>query len=102
VVADIDPEATLSPRLRTTLNDPHWLALNGPKLAKLLPETWTHIANLNPLQLDFNLKLLGVDWRTDQEFAETMMSLEQHTILLRSGMLVRRNHRLMGAQNADD
>ena len=51
-----------------TLGNEAWLKENETKVKNLLPKTYTHINNLNGLKLGFNLKLLGVDWRSESEF----------------------------------
>ena len=40
-----------------TLGNEDWLRANEDKLKNILPETWTHVNNLNSLQLGFSLKL---------------------------------------------
>ena len=77
--------------LMETLGNEQWLRDNEGEIRALLPETWTHVANLNGLQLRFKLKLLGVDWRSEDEFGRVMVYLERIGIMLREGMAVRRN-----------
>lgn len=61
------------------------------KIREILPDTWTHVANLNPLQIGFHLKLTGLDYRSEQEYA-ALMGLFQHLGMLQlSGMLIRRS-----------
>ena len=57
----------------------------------MLPATFTHMGNLNGLQLGFKLKLLGVDWRSENEFGRIMVYLEKIGMMLRDGVTVRRN-----------
>jgi hypothetical protein len=57
----------------------------------LLPETWTHISNLNGLQIAFGLKLLGIDWRSEDQLARVLLFLEKARFMLREGMIVKRN-----------
>lgn len=68
---------------------PDWLMYNWDKLRKLMPETWTHIANLNMVQIGFHLKLLGLDWRSQEELASCMAFFERCGLILRDGMLIR-------------
>lgn len=85
--------------MRDTLGNKHWLALNEPKLRDLLPETWTHMDNLNGLQIGYRLKLLGVDWRSEHEFALVMLFLEKVGIMQRQNdYQVRANPRNIFAQ----
>lgn len=55
-----------------TLGNKEWLLANEQAVKDLLPETWTHIGNLNGLQLGFRLKLIGIDWRSETEFTSVM------------------------------
>jgi hypothetical protein len=80
--------------LQHTLGNETWLRQNEAKLRALLPETWTHIENLNGLKLGFGLKLIGVDWRSPEEFGKVMLFLEKVGIIQRqNGYQVRANHR---------
>lgn len=74
-----------------TLGNKQWLRDNEPKLREMLPETWTLATNLNGLQLGFRLKLIGVDWRSEDEFGRVMLFLEKVGIMQRRDYLVRRN-----------
>lgn len=77
--------------LKDTLGSDQWLRENEGKVKALLPETWTHIGNLNGLQLGFGLKLLGIDWRSEDEFRRVMRFLERARFMLRDGLTVKRN-----------
>lgn len=77
--------------LQNTLGNEAWLKENEAKIKDLLPKTWTHVNNLNGLQLGFGLKLLGLDWRSEDEFGKTMLFLEKIGFILRDGMTVKRN-----------
>jgi len=77
--------------LQDTLGNEEWLKKNEDAIKNLLPETWTHMHNLNGLQIGFGLKLLGVDWRSEDEFGRVMLFLERTRLMLRDGLTVRRN-----------
>lgn len=77
--------------LKNTLGNEKWLRDNESAIHGLLPETWTHINNLNGLQLGFKLKVLGIDWRSENDFGKIMVYFEKVGIMLRDGMTVRRN-----------
>jgi hypothetical protein len=79
--------------LQSTLGDNVWVVENKDKIKELLPETWTHAQNINGLQLGYGLKLLGIDWRSEDEFAVCMVFLEKVGILLRDGLLIRRGRK---------
>jgi len=57
--------------------------MNTEKLKGLLPETWTHMNNLNGLKIGYGLKLLGIDWRSEDEFGKIMVWLEKIGIMIR-------------------
>lgn len=79
-------------RLLPTLGNPQWLRENEDKIKALLPDTWTHMENLNGLKLGFQLKLVGIDWRSHDEFGKVMVFLERMGFLIRTnGVLVRAN-----------
>ena len=66
-----------------TLGNEQWIREHEVEIRKLLPDTWTHINNIHGLKLGFGLKLLGVDWRSDDEFGKVMVFLERIGILQR-------------------
>lgn len=75
----------------STLGNKDWLQANEQRVKAMLPETWTHIQNLNGPQLGYRMKLLGIDWRSEDEFGKVMLYLERIGFMLRDGMTVRRN-----------
>lgn len=77
--------------LQDTLGNEQWLRKNEDNVKALLPETWTHMGNLNGLQIGYRLKLLGIDWRSEDEFGRVMLFLEKVGIMLRDGLTVKRN-----------
>lgn len=83
--------------LKDTLCNDQWLRENEDKVKALLPDTWTHVANLNGLQIGYRMKLLNIDWRSEDEFGRVMLFLEKARFMLRDGLLVKRNpHSVMG------
>ena len=68
-----------------------WFKDNEEKIKDLFPETWTHVGNLNGLQIGFKLKLLGIDWRTNEEFSRCMTMLTKAGFAIMNGLLIRRN-----------
>lgn len=79
-----------------TLGNSAWLSKNKQALLNILPETWTHLSNINGLQIGFQLKLLGVDWRSEEEFGKVMTYLEKIKFIDRDGVLIRRGARPLG------
>lgn len=80
--------------LADTLGNKEWLKANEAAIRALLPETWTHMENLNGLRLGYGLKLIGVDWRSEDEFGRVMLFLEKTGMLQRQNdFQVRANHR---------
>lgn len=77
--------------LRGTIDNRVWLRENEQALKALFPETWTHVENLNGLELGFGMKLIGIDWRSTAEFSFVLIVLEKLGLTLRDGLTVRRN-----------
>ena len=86
----IDEQDSRKHRLAATLTNAEWLRTNRQALLDMLPETWTLVENVNLLRIGFKLKCLGVDWRSDDEFASIMVWLEKSGHMLRDGRNVRR------------
>jgi hypothetical protein len=85
--------------LLQTIGNLKWMAENEPKIREVLPETWTHIDNLNALRIGFRLKLIGVDWRSPEEFGQAMVFIEHAGIMQRQNdYQVRRNPRTVYAE----
>lgn len=78
-------------KFKDTLLSLKWLESNREGLINLFPETWTHVANINPLKIMFNFKLLGVDWRSEEEFKVIMDYLVDIKFILRDGLTIRKN-----------
>lgn len=80
--------------LKETLGNEKWLRKNEDSLKKLLLETWTHMHNLNGLKIGFGLKLIGVDWRSDDELSKIMLWLEKVGIMVRQNTYqIKASHR---------
>lgn len=61
-----------------TIANPEWVKAHHMELSEMMPETWTHMHNLNMLAIGFKLKLLGVDWRSNIELGICMGILAEH------------------------
>ena len=82
----------MSTNLSDTLGNLEWCRNNEKELKGLIPSNWTHINNLNGLKIGFQLKLIGVDWRSQDEFGKVMVFLEKVGIMQRqNGFQVRAN-----------
>lgn len=77
--------------LEMTIRNPEWVKKNEQTLKEIFPETWTHMFNLNGLQIGYKLKLYCIDWRTQEEFGQIMIYLGKIKIILRDGFLIKRN-----------
>lgn len=74
-----------------TLGSVEWLDIHAEGLKKLLPVTWTHVGNVSLLKIGFGFKLLGVDWRSEEQLTEAIVYLEKIKLLQRDGLLIRVN-----------
>lgn len=77
--------------LATTLGNEHWVRKNEEAIKDVLPNSWTHMGNLNGLQIGFRFKLLGIDWRSEDQLSEVMVWLEKLGIMKRDAYCVRKN-----------
>ena len=78
--------------MKDTLGNIDWLRANEDAVKKLLPENWTHIENLNGMKLGLGLKLVGIDWRSEDQFGKVMLFLEKIGFMQRqNGYQVRAN-----------
>ncbi len=71
--------------LISTIANAEWMEKNRNALLQLFPETWTHTANINFLAVRYSLKLLGVDFRSEEEFVYCLVKLDQAKVILRDG-----------------
>jgi hypothetical protein len=78
--------------LKDTLGNEQWLRANEKAVKDMLPETWTHMNNLNGLQLGFKMKLLGIDWRSEDEFGRVMVFLERIGFMSFTAFSLARSH----------
>lgn len=76
----------LQTAIKATLANKEWWTKNTAAVKDMLPSTWTHMENVNGLQLGFKMKLLGIDWRSEQEFAKVMIFFEKVGIMERQNM----------------
>lgn len=82
----------LSERLLPTLANRDWVKQNENKLRDLFPETWTHPLNVDHMKLRFQTKMIGLDWRTDEELKNILVALTKMGIAQVSAQqLIRRN-----------
>lgn len=73
------------------LTDINWLKENETGIKNLLPETWTHVQNVSVLKIGFGLKLLGVNWQTEDELSKILVYLTHLGMIERDKMLIRRS-----------
>lgn len=58
--------------LQNTLGNDQWLRENESAIKKLFPAEWSHASRIDQLKLRWNLKLLGVDYRSEDEFIKIL------------------------------
>jgi hypothetical protein len=69
-----------------TLANEEWWKKNTEAVKKMLPLTWTHIANLEGLKIGFAMKLIGLDWRTQDQFGRIMVFFEKIGVMQRQNV----------------
>ena len=57
------------------LRDTKWLKSNEKRLKDIFPKVWTHNANMNMLGVGYRLKLIGIDWRSQDQLASVLTFL---------------------------
>ena len=77
--------------LESTIGNESWLKANEFKIKALFPIELTPIDKLDGVQLGCDLKLLGVDWRSKEEFEMIMVFFEKVGFALREGKEIKRN-----------
>lgn len=75
--------------LLKTLGDAQWVLDHEKAIKELLPQTWTHMENIDMMKLGFRLKLLGIDWRSELELAKCLVFFEKIGFMIRDGYTVR-------------
>jgi hypothetical protein len=60
-----------SPHANTLFNG-DWLIQNHDKLINLMPETWTHVDNLDFMNLGLTFDMLGVHWETKNDIFDIL------------------------------
>jgi hypothetical protein len=60
-----------------TLYSVDWLISHHDRIMTYLPETWTHIDNIDYVKFGFQLNLLGVPWETKDHLIEIIHYLER-------------------------
>lgn len=77
--------------LTTTLFDEKWLRTNEARVRGILPDTWTHLINLDVAKIGSGFKQIGVYFRTLEEYQVLMVTLVKLNLLLKEGLTFRRN-----------
>ncbi len=73
------------------LADKKWLQENEEILKNFFPKTYTHVNNIDSLPIMFKFKLLGIDWRSKEDFRKVLLYLEKVGLILRDGLTIKRN-----------
>ena len=77
--------------LKSTILNVDWLKEHAQSVLDIFPETWTHYHNVSFVQIAFRLKLLGIDFRSDEDFRVLMDALfKVRLIALDDPNLIRR------------
>ena len=77
--------------LKNTLANLDWLKANEDNLKSVLPNTWTHMREVNMFEIAYRLKLLGVDFGTPEDLVKVLQFIEQIGFMVRKGYLVKAN-----------
>ena len=77
--------------LQEIITNPKWVAKYLDNTIETLPETWLHSSNFNFLSFGFQLKLAGIDWRSEDDLAAVLAHFEENKIIFRDGYSFRVN-----------
>lgn len=77
--------------LTTTLMNEQWLRANEARVRGILPDTWTHLTNLDVVRIGSGFKQIGIYFRTLDEYKVLMVTLVKLNLLLKEGLTFRRN-----------
>lgn len=81
--------------MHLTLGNDAWMRANFEKLKALFPVEWTQHTQQTALKLGYQLKLLGVDWRSVEEFGRVIVYLRRVNVIeaksVGSAFMVRRH-----------
>lgn len=66
----------MNTNLIATIGNPAWLSQNESRIRNLFPREWLEMTQADALQVGYGLKLLGVDWRSPDEFCQVMVKLQ--------------------------
>lgn len=67
------------------IKSPEWLSENEETLRKLFSQEWKEYTQADALRMGFQLKLMGIDWRSEMEFGKAMV------ILISTGVVMTRH-----------
>jgi hypothetical protein len=84
-------DVLLSVSIPNTLGDNDWLARNEQDIKQLLPQDWQQITPELGARIGFKLKILGIDWRSQDEFKKCLLFLEKIGFIQRDGLKIRAN-----------
>lgn len=71
----------VNPSFLDTLGNDKWMIKNTEGLKALVPTEWTTMDKIDGLKIGFAMKLLGIDWRTQEEFAAVMTFLTKIKVI---------------------
>ncbi len=57
----------MSKLLEKTIGNDEWLKVHETELKALFPADWSHACRVSMLKIGWELKLLGVEWRSEIE-----------------------------------
>jgi hypothetical protein len=85
--------ATFLKSLEGKLDNWEWLRTNRDALLEHLPDTWTHKDNWHQFSLPFRfkIKLLGIEYQSDDQLAYVMAHLQKIGMLQWQGLTFKAN-----------
>lgn len=71
----------MSTKLQSTIGNEAWMRANAEKLRSAIPADWTAPDQTLMLRIGFAIKVIGVEWHSQQEFGGCMAFFERAGIM---------------------
>ena len=77
--------------LKSTIENIEWVKKHEQEIKDIFPNTFTHVNNINGLNVMFEFKILGIDYKSKKEFIKILVFLTKIGLILRDGHSIKSN-----------
>ncbi len=81
----------LTAGLISTLGNMDWVRANIHKIQACLPQTWTHMDNIDLIKFGASLKSIGILWTDYNQLSSILILFDRTKIILRENKLIKIN-----------